>query len=82
MKFRNSVQAPFTLVADPTEKSCFYLISFQMEAILVIILIVFHSTSASSTTDFESSVLLRVICSSVSLKFSNTLFAFLTAFVL
>jgi len=28
VNFRNSIQAPFTLVADPTEESHFYLISF------------------------------------------------------
>lgn len=73
MNFRNSAQAPFTQVADPTEKSHFYLISFQMEAILLAIIIVFHSTFASSATYFESGVLLHLICPLVFQIFSNTL---------
>lgn len=77
MNFRNSVQAPFTLVAVRTEKSHFYLISFQMEAVSLIILIVFHFCHL-----FENSVLLHLICPLVSLIFSNTPFAFLPAFVL
>lgn len=74
INFRNSVQAPFSLVADPTGKKTITVLLdfFSDEVVLLIILIVFPSTSAGSATYFVSRALLHLICSLV-LLISNTL---------